>query len=96
VQEETTALGIPCLTLRENTERPITVTEGTNTIVGLHPDHVLAAVQQVPRLAGKRRPEKWDGHAAERIVEHLLRHFHCRAELVSATLQPQAVLETIP
>ena len=74
IQEETTALGVPCLTLRENTERPITVTEGTNQIVGQDPEKILAAAREI--LAGKTKagciPKLWDGHAAERIVEVLL------------------------
>ncbi len=73
LQEETTALGIPCVTLRENTERPVTVDEGTNTIVGVDPATIVAAADAV--LAGKgktgRRPQFWDGKAAERIVEAL-------------------------
>jgi UDP-N-acetylglucosamine 2-epimerase (non-hydrolysing) len=71
IQEETTALGIPCLTLRPNTERPITVTEGTNRVVGNDPETIkreaLAALD-APRRPG-RVPELWDGHAAERIVD---------------------------
>jgi UDP-N-acetylglucosamine 2-epimerase (non-hydrolysing) len=75
IQEETTALGVPCLTLRENTERPITISEGTNQLIGTDPAKILAAAQQL--LAGKGKPGRippfWDGHAAERIVEVLLR-----------------------
>jgi UDP-N-acetylglucosamine 2-epimerase (non-hydrolysing) len=75
IQEETTALGVPCLTLRENTERPVTISEGTNLLVGTDPTRIIAAAQDV--LAGKgksgRIPPLWDGHAAERIVEILLR-----------------------
>jgi UDP-N-acetylglucosamine 2-epimerase (non-hydrolysing) len=71
VQEETTVLGIPCLTLRQNTERPITVTEGTNRIVGNDPEVItreaLAALEQPARPACA--PELWDGHAAVRIVD---------------------------
>jgi len=70
IQEETTALGVPCVTLRENTERPITVTEGTNIIVGTDVDKIRAAVAEIINNGGKagRVPEFWDGHAAERIV----------------------------
>ena len=70
MQEETTALGVPCVTLRENTERPITVSEGTNTIVGSDAGRILAAVDAVLSTGGKkgRRPELWDGQAAERIA----------------------------
>jgi UDP-N-acetylglucosamine 2-epimerase (non-hydrolysing) len=73
IQEETTALGVPCLTLRENTERPITVEEGTNEVVGTDPARIVAAARRILSGAVKpgRRPELWDGRAAERIVEHL-------------------------
>jgi len=74
IQEETTALRVPCLTLRENTERPVTVKEGTNQIAGQTPETILAAARDV--LAGRRNsggtPALWDGHAAKRIVEVLL------------------------
>jgi len=73
IQEETTALGIPCLTLRDNTERPITVTEGTNMVVGNSPAKIIAEAKNI--LDGKvkegRRPALWDGKASERIVEVL-------------------------
>ena len=70
IQEETTALGVPCVTLRENTERPITVEEGTNTVVGSSPAHIIAAVNEILRTGGKagRVPELWDGRASERIA----------------------------
>lgn len=70
IQEETTILGVPCLTLRENTERPVTITEGTNELVGVSPERIAAAAWRI--LNGKakngRRPEMWDGKAAERII----------------------------
>ncbi len=71
IQEETTALGVPCVTLRENTERPITVEQGTNTIVGTDPQAIHACVADILRTGGKSGciPELWDGQAAERIVE---------------------------
>ena len=73
VQEETTMLGVPCLTLRDNTERPITVTEGTNQVVGRDPEtivrHALAVLADPPIA---RRPALWDGRAGERIAEVLL------------------------
>ena len=76
IQEETTALGIPCLTMRDSTERPITVTEGTNIVVGTDRDRVASAVDEI--LAGKGRtgrvPEGWDGRAALRIVD-AIEHF---------------------
>jgi UDP-N-acetylglucosamine 2-epimerase (non-hydrolysing) len=68
LQEESTALGIPCLTLRENTERPVTVTDGTNRVVGTRTADIVDGFNQalVPR-APKPAPELWDGHAADRI-----------------------------
>jgi UDP-N-acetylglucosamine 2-epimerase (non-hydrolysing) len=77
LQEETSALGIPCLTLRDNTERPITVEQGTNRVVGREPERILAAAMEVlaaDQTRPARIPELWDGHAAERIVEALLAH----------------------
>ena len=73
LQEETTALGVPCLTLRENTERPITVEEGTNTLVGRNRDAIVGQVDEILAGRGKRGrvPELWDGHAAERIAADL-------------------------
>jgi UDP-N-acetylglucosamine 2-epimerase (non-hydrolysing) len=75
IQEETTALGVPCLTLRENTERPITVSEGTNELVGQDPIKIVQAARAI--LSGQtkkgRIPRYWDGHASERIIEILLR-----------------------
>jgi UDP-N-acetylglucosamine 2-epimerase (non-hydrolysing) len=77
VQEETTVLGVPCLTLRDNTERPITVTSGTNTVVGRDPERIVAAARRVLAEGVPRRcPGLWDGKAAERI-----------ADVVSATVQ---------
>ena len=70
LQEETTALGVPCLTLREQTERPITVTRGTNRIVGTSPERITAEALRllVEPQRVIARPPLWDGHAAERIV----------------------------
>jgi UDP-N-acetylglucosamine 2-epimerase (non-hydrolysing) len=74
IQEETTVLGIPCLTLRDNTERPITMSVGTNRLVGRDRDTIIsaaiAAVEQ-PRPTNIRVPPLWDGHTAERIVSCL-------------------------
>jgi UDP-N-acetylglucosamine 2-epimerase (non-hydrolysing) len=74
IQEETTALGVPCITLRESTERPITVECGTNSVVGTDPAAIRAAWGAVRDGHGKagRQPEGWDGHAAERIVQALV------------------------
>ncbi len=73
IQEETTALAVPCLTLRENTERPITIEQGTNTLVGRDSRLALEAVDAILRGGGKRGrvPELWDGRAAERIAADL-------------------------
>lgn len=73
LQEETTALGVPCITIRENTERPVTVDEGSNVLVGTDPARIVAEARKVLRGEGKqgRRPQLWDGKAAERIVEVL-------------------------
>ena len=73
LQEETTALGVPCLTMRENTERPITVEQGTNTMVGRDRQAILAGVAEILAGGGKRGriPELWDGRAGERIASHL-------------------------
>ena len=73
IQEETTALGIPCLTLRDNTERPITIEVGSNTLIGQELSKVDSLIQAILEGAYKkgRVPEYWDGKASERIVEHL-------------------------
>jgi UDP-N-acetylglucosamine 2-epimerase (non-hydrolysing) len=71
LQEETTALGIPCLTIRENTERPITITEGTNTLVGTSPGRIVEVAREALAGRGKagRTPALWDGKASERIAQ---------------------------
>lgn len=70
LQEETTALGVPCITLRENTERPVTLTEGTNTLTGADPEKILQCFEEILTSGGKRGriPEYWDGRASERIA----------------------------
>jgi UDP-N-acetylglucosamine 2-epimerase (non-hydrolysing) len=82
MQEETTALGVPCLTLRENTERPITVSEGTNRVVGRDHAEILRAIDEIMDTGGKRGrvPELWDGHAAERIAEDLAAWLSARVQ----------------
>ena len=74
IQEETTALGVPCLTLRENTERPITVDEGTNIVIGTDTDRLAKEVDRILAGKGKRGkiPSLWDGKAAVRIADHLV------------------------
>ena len=76
IQEETTILGIPCLSLRENTERPVTVSAGTNTLVGVERGNIVAKALEILHrpLISCRVPELWDGHAAKRIVQILLKH----------------------
>jgi len=73
IQEETTYLGVPCLTIRENTERPVTVEIGTNTICGTDPENIIENVRQILKSDQKQGsiPELWDGHTASRIVEIL-------------------------
>jgi len=77
IQEETTALGVPCLTARENTERPITITEGTNTVVGTDPGVILDHIEKHLKngVAGNKelpKPLYWDGNTAKRIVKAIL------------------------
>jgi len=75
LQEETTALGVPCVTIRENTERPSTVEIGTNYLVGTRPEAILSAAREILSGNGKKGdvPPLWDGRAAERIADVLLR-----------------------
>jgi len=73
IQEETTALGVACMTLRPNTERRVTIDEGTNTLVGPSPDQIVAVATQILDEGGKagRIPDLWDGHASDRLVDIL-------------------------
>jgi UDP-N-acetylglucosamine 2-epimerase (non-hydrolysing) len=73
LQEETTALGVPCVTIRENTERPVTIDEGSNVLAGTDPERIIGEARKVLEGKGKqgRRPHLWDGKAAERIVQIL-------------------------
>lgn len=83
VQEETTALGVPCLTVRDTTERPITITQGTNTLVGLSTVALKSAVMAVLDTGGKRGrvPELWDGRAAERVTDRIAGYLALKAKL---------------
>lgn len=74
LQEETTVLGVPCITMRHNTERPITCEVGTNVIVGNRGKKILAAAEDVLNGQGAAGsvPEKWDGKSADRIVDWLV------------------------
>ncbi len=78
IQEETTALGIPCLTLRENTERPITVEMGTNTLVGTDARRIISAATSALDASRNSEPARipplWDGHTAERILDEMLNY----------------------
>jgi len=73
IQEETTVLGVPCLTVRANTERPITITEGTNTLVGMNDKKIIKEFRKIVKGKGKkgRQPQYWDGRASERILKKL-------------------------
>jgi UDP-N-acetylglucosamine 2-epimerase (non-hydrolysing) len=78
VQEETTYLGVPCFTLRDNTERPVTVRAGTNTLLGLDPariDDILPALEGRSGAPAVARPPLWDGQAAGRVVSVLEQAF---------------------
>ena len=85
VQEETSVLGVPCLTLRENTERPVTITHGTNRLVGRDRARITAAFEEAITLPrpGPRRPPLWDGHTAGRVVEALTAFFRDAGPLTS-------------
>jgi UDP-N-acetylglucosamine 2-epimerase (non-hydrolysing) len=77
IQEETTILGVPCITLRDSTERPVTIDCGTNVLVGADPEKIMAAFERVHRNsdAVKGKPPHWDGHAADRITKVLADDF---------------------
>ena len=74
ITEETTVMGIPCMTLRDNTERPETIDMGTNELLGTHPRAIKPAMEKL--FSGKWKkgsaPDLWDGHTAKRIIERLL------------------------
>lgn len=92
LQEETTALGVPCVTIRENTERPVTVDEGSNVLAGTDPTAIVGAARSILRGEGKRgrRPHLWDGRAAERIVAVLVREMTGKVAPVPAADLPAA------
>jgi len=74
IQEETTILGVPCMTIRENTERPITITQGTNRLVGTQLDNIITLTKDLlkSKKAPARTPALWDGEAAERAIRILV------------------------
>jgi len=81
IQEETTCLGVPCITVRENTERPVTVTCGTNTIAGTRSDNIREAIKAHSKSRkNTRAPEKWDGKAGARIIEAIAREVKKQSE----------------
>jgi UDP-N-acetylglucosamine 2-epimerase (non-hydrolysing) len=86
IQEETTALGVPCLTMRDNTERPITVEQGTNVVVGRDRTLIVRHMNEILAGGGKRGrvPELWDGRASERIAAHLVPWLADRVETAYA------------
>jgi UDP-N-acetylglucosamine 2-epimerase (non-hydrolysing) len=88
IQEETTMLGIPCITLRDSTERPITVTHGTNVLVGSRKEAIIHhALSQLHQPVALHRPRLWDGRAGERIIEILSHHvFHNTAKRITNML----------
>jgi len=94
IQEETTCLGVPCVTVRENTERPVTITTGTNVLAGVRKEGILLAIrQQLRQNSNNPSPYLWDGQAAGRIVEILLRQLTLqRAEEVVTRPMPVAAL----
>ncbi|MHC3468714.1 non-hydrolyzing UDP-N-acetylglucosamine 2-epimerase [Streptomyces sp. 7R007] len=96
VQEETTALGVPCVTLRDNTERPVTVEEGTNVLAGRDPERIVATVNRVlDAPPAPRRPELWDGRASDRIADVLLEGGTASTR-PRPTDQPRSAERTLP
>ena len=91
IQEETTVLGIPCITMRSNTERPITCTMGTNILVGSEPERIRSAVLAALNASPRKNtlPEKWDGNAAMRIVDVLLAEPTALSELTQKNTLPE-------
>jgi UDP-N-acetylglucosamine 2-epimerase (non-hydrolysing) len=99
IQEETTALCVPCVTVRENTERPVTVEVGTNILAGTKRDTIRQAIQQQGTFRGTRHnpetqiPDKWDGHAAARIVQILVDKLKPESPVVAAPETAAAPLQ---
>ena len=78
IQEETTVLGVPCITMRNNTERPVTVEQGTNLLVSTDKSKIIKACEKLAKRNAKKSsvPKLWDGKAAQRIVKVLLEKIH--------------------
>ncbi len=89
IQEETTILDVPCITLRDNTERPVTVRQGTNVLAGSDPEKIIRAFNKVPgqTRTSHRKPKYWDGNAAERIIDILARDFWFGQSAENASLK---------
>ena len=89
IQEETTCLGVPCVTVRENTERPVTVTCGTNVIAGTRSEDIHQAIKtQRQKQYSGRAPEKWDGQAGARIIETIVTEVTMQSNRLSSTADP--------
>jgi UDP-N-acetylglucosamine 2-epimerase (non-hydrolysing) len=86
VQEETTILGVPCITLRDSTERPVTLEHGTNVLVGSNPEKIIREFDRVYCNERKldQSPRFWDGNAAKRIIKVLVDDFFPQRSLVGA------------
>jgi UDP-N-acetylglucosamine 2-epimerase len=86
VQEETTILGVPCITLRDRTERPVTIEHGTNVLAGSNPERIITEFNRLYRSGQKSNlsPRYWDGNAAKRIIKVLVDDFSPQRSLVAA------------
>ena len=91
VQEETTILGVPCITLRDKTERPVTIEHGTNVLAGSHPERIITEFNRLYRSGRKSNlpPRYWDGNAAKRIIKVLSDDFWPERQLVDSEELPQ-------
>jgi UDP-N-acetylglucosamine 2-epimerase (non-hydrolysing) len=87
IQEETTALGIPCFTMRENTERPVTVTHGTNVVLGLAPDRIAEIPDRIRTARRNVVPPLWDGQAGDRAAAAIEGALHAERQLAPALLR---------
>ena len=96
IQEETTALGVPCITLRNNTERPVTITRGTNRLVGTNPQKIVRAARMSlkKKTSPSRTPPLWDGKAAQRIVSVLVKHLRALNKGTSVQARRKAKVPT--
>ena len=97
VQEETTIFGVPCITLRENTERPVTLEHGTNVLVGSDPERIVKEFSRVLRGTAKppAPPHFWDGNAAKRIVDILLQEHSPMRKMETTPWVDAAITESL-